>query len=129
MYSQIDSCVILCFLSIYDAMTVFHRLLAENIKKRRLYLGASRDRLAEKAGISTNYLSEIESGKKFPRPELLERLCLALEMTPCQMFQDQHVDDALLLSELQRICRLGEELPALLRLAGDRLASRMNNPS
>ncbi len=36
--------------------------------------------LAERAGLSISYLSEVERGRKYPKPEILQRLARALEV-------------------------------------------------
>ena len=42
--------------------------------------------LAEKCNISTNYLSEIETGKKFPSVEMIEILAKNLSIQPYMLF-------------------------------------------
>ncbi len=59
-------------------MTDLHRNLIRNLKRSRGKLGYSQAELAEKADLSTGYIGEIEMGRKFPAPEALERLALAL---------------------------------------------------
>lgn len=53
--------------------------LAANIKERRRILGLSQAQLAERAEISPGYVGEIEIARKFPTPEILQNLALALE--------------------------------------------------
>jgi transcriptional regulator with XRE-family HTH domain len=59
-------------------MTSIKKLLGSNIKNYRNALGISQDRLAETAGMATNYLGLIEGGKKFPSAEMIERIAAAL---------------------------------------------------
>lgn len=57
-------------------------LVQANIKKYRNEKNLTQEILSEKAGISCDYLSEIERGKRIPS---LKRLCLiaeALEIEP-----------------------------------------------
>jgi len=61
-------------------MTSLRSVLAFNMKVQRQILGISQERLAEKAGTSTHYIGMIESEKKFPSPEMLERIAAALEI-------------------------------------------------
>ena len=61
-------------------MTSIRGLLSFNIKKRRLILGISQVNLAERVGTSTQYIGQIEQNKKFPSPEMLERIAEALEV-------------------------------------------------
>ncbi len=48
------------------------------IKSYRTDLGLSLQELSKRSGIATSYLSEIESGKKYPKPEKLIHLAQAL---------------------------------------------------
>jgi transcriptional regulator with XRE-family HTH domain len=59
-------------------MTDLRQLLAFNIKQNRHRLGISQAKLAEKAKASTQYIAMIELGRKFPSPEMLDRLAKAL---------------------------------------------------
>jgi len=67
-------------------MTDIKSLLSTNIKKRREFLGISQAVLAEKVEISTDYISQIERKKKFPSPEILERIAAALEFDTPELF-------------------------------------------
>ena len=42
--------------------------------------------MAEKVGTSTQYIGQIEQNKKFPSPEMLERIAEALEVDSPQLF-------------------------------------------
>lgn len=50
----------------------------ENLRERRKDLGISQEELAEASGISRQFLSQIESGKKEPSEQVLERVENAL---------------------------------------------------
>jgi transcriptional regulator with XRE-family HTH domain len=67
-------------------MTSLRALLSFNIKKRRQILDLSQADLAEKVKTSTQYLGQIEQNKKFPSPEMLERIAEALEVDTPQLF-------------------------------------------
>ena len=67
-------------------MTNIRQILAINIKQNRLRLGISQARLAEKANASTQYIAMIEIERKFPSPEMLERIALALEIDTLELF-------------------------------------------
>jgi transcriptional regulator with XRE-family HTH domain len=67
-------------------MTSIRELLSFNIKQRRQVLGISQVILAEKVGTSAQYLGQIEQNKKFPSPEMLERIAEALEIDSPQLF-------------------------------------------
>jgi len=61
-------------------------ILATNIKENRRKCGLSQDKLAEKAGISTPFLAMIEVSRKFPTPDVLDRLAGALNIKTYQLF-------------------------------------------
>ena len=67
-------------------MTRLRAILAFNMKEKRRVLGISQAKLARKAGISTHFIAMIELEKKFPSPEMLERLAEALEIDPPELF-------------------------------------------
>ncbi|GMO39153.1 MAG: hypothetical protein Ta2B_18770 [Termitinemataceae bacterium] len=67
-------------------MTKLRQILAVNMKENRCRLGISQAKLAEKADISTNFVAMIELEKKFPSPEMLERIAAALEIDTPQLF-------------------------------------------
>jgi transcriptional regulator with XRE-family HTH domain len=73
-------------------VTDLHRNLIRNLKRRRASLGISQMELAEKADLSSGYVGEIEMGRKFPAPEALERLALALDTKPWRLLMGD--DDA-----------------------------------
>jgi transcriptional regulator with XRE-family HTH domain len=77
-------------------MTSLRALLAYNMKERRRFLGISQVKLAEKVSTSTHYIGQIEQENKFPSPEMLERIAVALEIDSPQLFSmDSFTDEAL----------------------------------
>jgi len=67
-------------------MTSLRAVLAFNMKVQRQVLGISQAKLAEKVNTSTHYIGMIESEKKFPTPEMLERIAAALEIDAPALF-------------------------------------------
>jgi len=67
-------------------MTDIRSLLSNNIKRRREFLEISQASLAEKVEVSTDYISQIERKRKFPSPEILERIASALEFDTPELF-------------------------------------------
>jgi transcriptional regulator with XRE-family HTH domain len=67
-------------------MTNLRDLLAFNMKERRRALSLSQARLAERIGTSAHYIGTIEVGKKFPGPEMLQRIATALEIDSPELF-------------------------------------------
>jgi transcriptional regulator with XRE-family HTH domain len=56
------------------------------MKVQRQVLGITQAKLAEKVNTSTHYIGMIESEKKFPTPEMLERIAAALEIDAPVLF-------------------------------------------
>ena len=67
-------------------MASIREVLANNIKEYRRKRGFSQDKLAELTGISSQYLATIETCRKFPTPEVLDRLAEALEIETHELF-------------------------------------------
>jgi transcriptional regulator with XRE-family HTH domain len=56
------------------------------MKAQRQILKITQAQLAERVNTSTNYIALIESEKKFPTPEMLERIAAALEIDAPALF-------------------------------------------
>jgi transcriptional regulator with XRE-family HTH domain len=67
-------------------MTNLRDILASNLKKNRRKCGLSQARLAEKAGISTQYIAMIELSRQFPTPDMLEKIAVALDIEAYELF-------------------------------------------
>jgi transcriptional regulator with XRE-family HTH domain len=67
-------------------MTKLREILAFNMKEQRRVLGISQAALARKADTSTQYIAMIELTRKFPSPEMLERIAEALEIDAPELF-------------------------------------------
>ena len=67
-------------------MTSLRDILANNLKNNRKKCGISQSKLAEKAGISTQYIAMIELSKQFPTPEVLDRIAIALGIDAYELF-------------------------------------------
>jgi transcriptional regulator with XRE-family HTH domain len=67
-------------------MTNLRDILANNLKEHRRKCGVSQAKLAEKAGISTQYVAMIELSRQFPTPEVLERIAIALGIEAHELF-------------------------------------------
>jgi len=61
-------------------------ILASNLKENRKRCGLSQAKLSEKANISTQYVAMIEISRKFPTPEVLDRLAKALRIEAYELF-------------------------------------------
>ena len=67
-------------------MTSLRSVLTFNMKAQRHILGITQAQLAERVNTSTNYIALIESERKFPTPEMLERIAAALEIDAPALF-------------------------------------------
>jgi transcriptional regulator with XRE-family HTH domain len=74
-------------------MTI-QELFIDNLKKHRKLKRISQMALAEKCNSAQTYIAEIETGKKFPSPEMIERIAAALEIESWRLFQNAPVNDA-----------------------------------
>jgi len=61
-------------------MVNIREILAENIKEKRRKKGLTQEKLAEKTGMSLQYLAMLELAHKFPSGDMLERLANALDI-------------------------------------------------
>jgi transcriptional regulator with XRE-family HTH domain len=67
-------------------MAKIREILAVNIKEYRRKIGITQSELAERSSISTNFMGMIEQERKFPAPEILDRIAAALEIEPSELF-------------------------------------------
>jgi transcriptional regulator with XRE-family HTH domain len=67
-------------------MINIREILAGNIKEKRRKKGLTQEKLAEKAGMSLQYLAMLELAQKFPSGDMLERLANALEIETYELF-------------------------------------------
>jgi transcriptional regulator with XRE-family HTH domain len=74
-------------------MTVqeLNSIFGKNIKKYRTLKGWSQEYLAEKMGISTNTICEIETGKKFVRAETLITFAAVFHTEVYELFKPDSV--------------------------------------
>jgi len=61
-------------------------ILAENIKAYRKEMGLSQLNLANMIDSAPNYIAMIEAEKRFPTDTMLEKLALALNKEPYELF-------------------------------------------
>jgi len=67
-------------------MANVREIFAKNLKKIRRKCGFSQEILAEKAEVSTHYISMIELARNFPKSEVIERLANALNIDVYELF-------------------------------------------
>ena len=68
------------------SMISLRSVLAFNMKAQRHVLGITQAQLAERVDTSTNYIALIESERKFPSLNILERIAAALEIEAPALF-------------------------------------------
>jgi len=61
-------------------------ILAENIKEYRKEMGFSQLKLANMIDSAPNYIAMIEAEKRFPTDTMLEKIAVALNREPCELF-------------------------------------------
>ena len=69
-------------------MTI-QELFIVNLKAYRKLHGISQSQLAELCESSTGYIGEIESGKRFPSVNMIERLAKALKIESWHLFRNE----------------------------------------
>ena len=67
-------------------MTDLRKVLASNMKLYRKKLGLSQAKLAEKADVTDNYIALIETCKRFPSVEMIERIARVLQKDTVELF-------------------------------------------
>ena len=61
-------------------------LFAANVRRQRNILGLTQEQLAQKVGISPNYLSKVERSVSSPTLDVIVKLAEGLEVTPMELF-------------------------------------------
>lgn len=79
----------------------FQEVFVANMKNLRKSRKISQSRLAELCESSQKYIAEIEVGKKFPSPNMIERIAAALGIESYSLFQIK-AKDGRTLTPLQR---------------------------
>jgi transcriptional regulator with XRE-family HTH domain len=90
------------------------RIFILNLKKFRNQRGISQMKLAELCNTATNYIGEIEIGRRFPSLKLIEKIGQVLEIEPCRFFID---DSEKKLDELEETIDFLAKLPDTTRLS------------
>ena len=74
----------------YEIRDVFSR----NVRALREKKDLSQMALAEKSSLATNFINDIENGKKWFSPATLAKLCDALDVKPYKLFLEFGIDGA-----------------------------------
>jgi transcriptional regulator with XRE-family HTH domain len=67
------------------------QIYIQNLRKFRSERGFSQMQLAEMCDTATNYIGEIEIGRRFPSLKLIEKIGQALKVEPYQFFVEDTV--------------------------------------
>ena len=94
-------------------MAELQGIFIQNLKRERGRLGISQLVLAERSELSPGYIGEIESGRKFPSIDNVERIARALEVPPYRLYMTDRDMERLLLKD---------QMPALSRIRREALA-------
>jgi len=73
-------------------MTELRKILSANMKAYRTELGYSQAKLAELVDTATNYIAQIENGKRFPTDTMLEKIASALQKNAHELFSVVHYE-------------------------------------
>jgi transcriptional regulator with XRE-family HTH domain len=73
-------------------MTELRKILSANMKAYRTELRFSQAKLAEIVNTATNYIAQIESGKRFPTDTMLEKIASALHKRAYEFFSVDHYE-------------------------------------
>lgn len=101
----------------YEIRDVFSR----NVRALREKKGLSQMALAEKSSLATNFINDIENGKKWFSPATLAKLCAALNVKPYKMFLEFSPDEAQHNELMSQFCaELSDELISTIRTVSTR---------
>ena len=91
-------------------MTELRKILGANMKAYRTELGYSQAKLAELVNTATNYIAQIENGKRFPTDTMLEKIAFALQRKAYELFSIVHYEKKIekdwqkqILTEIERL--------------------------
>ena len=80
----------------------FKELFIINLKELRKERKISQAVLAELCGSTQAYIAEIERGKKFPSPDMVERIASAFDIESYCLFQNKIITNKKTLTPVQR---------------------------
>ena len=73
--------------NIIDSMSEIVEILGRNIRNFRKESGWTQEKLAEKAGISVPFMTQIELARKTPSLDVIENIAKALSVSYAQLFK------------------------------------------
>lgn len=97
------------------------RIFAKNLKAYRKKQNLSQMELASKAGITTNFVNDIENGKKWISPSTLSKFCEVLEIEPYKLFLEVDFEDKSSSKIINQFCsELSNDFQNLLNSISDK---------
>ena len=61
----------------------------KNLKYYRKKAGLTQEKLAEAIDMNTSYIGDMEARERFPSAETIDKIAVALGITPMQLFDDR----------------------------------------
>ncbi len=87
-----------CILDVKEKlMNSIKDLLGKRIKELRKNRNWTQEYLAELIGIDTRNFIKIENGQTFPRSQTLDKLIEVFDISPVEIFQNEHLQEVSLL--------------------------------
>ena len=77
------------------------QVFRENLKYYRKKMGISQEKLSELIGYGETYITEIESRRKFPKPETIDIIAQKLGIEPYELFKPIENAEALLIQKIK----------------------------
>jgi transcriptional regulator with XRE-family HTH domain len=84
--------------------------LGQNIKNIRAHRQYSQAELAERADISIIYLSNIERGKKYPKPAILSQIAASPDVEIYELFKSNHIPRGVSNDNKKYITRISKDI-------------------
>lgn len=96
-------------------------MIGETLRLLRIFNDYTMTEMAQKIGLSQSYLSELESGKKKPSLEIIEKYANAFEMKPSTLLlfsESLEKDEIENQDKKQRVAKAGMKLLKILEKIG-----------
>lgn len=91
--------------------------IGERIKTVRKGLHLTQDQLAEKSGLSSNYIGQLERGERSPSLKTLSRIARSLGVDADYLVKVPQSDIETKLREIRRLTRTPENLDKVVKIA------------
>lgn len=96
-------------------------MIGETLRLLRIFNDYTMTEMAQKIGLSQSYLSELESGKKMPSLEIIEKYANVFEMKPSTLLlfsESLEKDEIENQDKKQRVAKAGMKLLKILEKIG-----------